>query len=162
MTSATYRQSSVADPDVLEADPENVWLARGPAYRMPAEMIRDNALAASGLLVREIGGPSVYPYQPPGLWEELATRNATSYVQGHGDDLYRRSLYTIWKRTSPPPSMISFDAAERLYTRERGHAGIVAVPGVGIGERTSRPRRRTPVDEFDVRRAVRAFQVNGP
>ena len=113
--SATYRQSSVADAKMLEADPENVWLARGPSYRMPAEMIRDNALAASGLLVRKIGGPSVYPYQPPGLWEELATRNATSYVQGHGEDLYRRSLYTIWKRTSPPPSMISFDSAERLF-----------------------------------------------
>jgi hypothetical protein len=82
---------------------------------LAAEQIRDNALAASGLLVRTIGGPSVYPYQPPGLWEALATRNATKYEQGHGPDLYRRSLYTVWKRSSPPPSAISFDAAERLF-----------------------------------------------
>jgi len=71
-------------------------------------------LAASGLLVRTMGGESVYPYQPPGLWEELATRNATTYTQGKGDDLYRRSLYTVWKRSTPPPSAISFDASERL------------------------------------------------
>jgi hypothetical protein len=113
--SATYRQSSVASPDVLEQDPANEWLARGPSYRLAAEQIRDAALSASGLLVRTIGGPSVYPYQPPGLWEALATRNATSYTQGHGDDLYRRSLYTVWKRSTPPPSAISFDAAERLF-----------------------------------------------
>jgi hypothetical protein len=112
--SATYRQSSVADALALEGDPANEWLGRGPAYRLSAEEIRDEALAASGLLVRWIGGPSVYPYQPPGLWEELATRNATSYVPGRGEDLHRRSLYTVWKRTSPPPSAIAFDAAERL------------------------------------------------
>ena len=82
---------------------------------MAAEQIRDGALAASGLLVRTVGGPSVYPYQPPGLWEALATRNATKYEQGKGADLYRRSLYTVWKRSSPPPSAISFDAAERLF-----------------------------------------------
>jgi hypothetical protein len=111
--SATYRQSSIADPALRERDPENVLLARGTSFRLPAEMIRDHALAASGLLVREIGGPSVKPYQPPGLWQQLATRNATEYVQDHGDKLYRRSLYTIWKRTSPPPMMISFDASQR-------------------------------------------------
>ena len=77
--------------------------------------MRDAALAASGLLVAKIGGPSVYPYQPAGLWEALATRNATTYEVGKGDDLYRRSLYTVWKRSSPPPSAISFDAAERLF-----------------------------------------------
>jgi len=88
---------------------------RGPAYRRPAEQIRDNALAVSGLLVRTVGGKSVYPYQPPGLWEELATRNATTYVQGHGDDLHRRSLYSVWKRTTPPPAAISFDSPERLF-----------------------------------------------
>jgi hypothetical protein len=112
--SATYRQSSAADAEALEKDPANEWLGRGPAYRLSAEEIRDAALAASGLLVRSIGGPSVYPYQPPGLWEELATRNATTYVPGRGEDLHRRSLYTVWKRTSPPPSAIAFDAAERL------------------------------------------------
>jgi len=113
VTSATYQQSSVASPDLLEQDKANIWLARGPSYRMPAEMIRDNALAASGLINDSIGGPSVKPYQPPGLWKELATRNVTEYVQDTGDDLYRRGLYTIWKRSSPPPSMISFDASEK-------------------------------------------------
>jgi hypothetical protein len=114
VTSATYRQASAATPDLRERDPENRLLARGPAYRFSAEQIRDHALAVSGLLVPTIGGRSVYPYQPAGLWEELATRNETTYVQGKGDDLYRRSLYTIWKRSTPPPSAISFDAAERL------------------------------------------------
>ncbi len=112
--SATYRQSSIADERTRELDPENEWLARGPAHRLSAEQIRDTALAASGLLVPTIGGPSVYPYQPPGLWEELATRNATTYTQGTGDALYRRSLYTVWKRSTPPPSAISFDASERF------------------------------------------------
>ena len=113
--SATYRQDSRLDTKRLEQDPANEWLGRGPSYRLAAEQIRDSALAASGLLVRTVGGPSVYPYQPPGLWEALATRNATKYEQGHGADLYRRSLYTVWKRSSPPPSAISFDAAERLF-----------------------------------------------
>jgi hypothetical protein len=120
--SATYRQASTGTAESLERDPANEWLARGPSYRLAAEQIRDSALAASGLLERTIGGPSVYPYQPPGLWEALATRNATKYEQGHGADLYRRSLYTVWKRSSPPPSAISFDAAERLFctvTRQR-------------------------------------------
>ena len=115
VTSAAYRQTSTADAQAREADPENQWIARGPSHRLAAEQIRDAALAASGLLVRRIGGPSVYPYQPPGLWEALATRNATTYVVGKGDDLYRRGLYTVWKRSSPPPSATSFDAAERLF-----------------------------------------------
>jgi len=113
VTSATYRQSSVPSPPALAADPDNALLSRGPSFRLSAEQIRDNALAASGLLVRKIGGPSVYPYQPAGIWEALATRNATSYKQGEGDDLYRRSLYTVWKRSSPPPSMMNFDAPDR-------------------------------------------------
>jgi hypothetical protein len=113
--SATYRQSSIADAAARERDPANEWLSRGPSHRLSAEQVRDAALAASGLLVAKIGGPSVYPYQPAGLWEALATRNATTYKVGKGDDLYRRSLYTVWKRSSPPPSAISFDAAERLF-----------------------------------------------
>jgi hypothetical protein len=117
--SATYRQSSTADAALRDADPGNRWLARGPSYRLAAEQIRDGALAASGLLVSRVGGPSVYPYQPPGLWEELATRNATTYVQGRGEDLYRRSLYTVWKRTTPPPAAVSFDAADRLFCTVR-------------------------------------------
>ena len=115
MLSATYRQESTIEATRLDQDPANEWLGRGPSYRLAAEQIRDGALAASGLLVRTVGGPSVYPYQPPGLWESLATRNATKYEQGKGADLYRRSLYTVWKRSSPPPSAISFDAADRLF-----------------------------------------------
>ncbi|GAB3565423.1 PSD1 and planctomycete cytochrome C domain-containing protein [Spirosoma luteolum] len=111
--SATYRQASRVSAGAREADPDNQWLTRGPSYRLPAEQVRDNALAASGLLVRQIGGPSVLPYQPAGIWEALATRNAVKYVQNHGDSLYRRSLYTIWKRSSPAPMMLNFDAAER-------------------------------------------------
>ncbi|QJW91936.1 DUF1553 domain-containing protein [Spirosoma taeanense] len=111
--SATYRQSSAVPERVREADPDNTFLTRGASYRMSAEQIRDNALAASGLLTRRIGGPSVHPYQPAGIWEALATRNAVKYVQSQGDSLYRRSMYTIWKRSSPPPMMLNFDAAER-------------------------------------------------
>src|SRR5207249_1820845 len=109
--SATYRQSSKAGPELLARDPENKLLARGPARRLTAEMLRDQALAVSGLLVAKIGGPSVRPYQPPGLWE-IAMGNP-KYDQGHDDDLHRRSLYTFWKRTVPPPAMIAFDAPER-------------------------------------------------
>lgn len=111
--SATYRQSSSVPENAREADPDNVFLTRGASYRMSAEQVRDNALAASGLLNRQIGGPSVRPYQPAGIWEALATRNAVKYVQNQGDSLYRRSMYTIWKRSSPPPMMLNFDAAER-------------------------------------------------
>lgn len=111
--STTYRQSSKATKDEMEKDPDNKWLTRGSSYRFTAEQIRDNALAASGLLVRKIGGPSVYPYQPEGIWEALATRNVTAYRQQHGDSLYRRSMYTIWKRSSPPPMMLNFDSPDR-------------------------------------------------
>ncbi len=110
--SATYRQSSEAAPDLLQRDPENRLLARGPRFRLPAEMIRDQALSIAGLLVEKIGGPSVKPYQPEGLWKEISMQDM-DYVQGHGDDLYRRSLYTFWKRTIAPPEMINFDSANR-------------------------------------------------
>ncbi|MEZ0540525.1 DUF1553 domain-containing protein [Fibrella arboris] len=113
VTSATYRQSSSVSPAAREADFDNTYLSRGPSYRLSAEQVRDNALAASGLLTQKLGGPSVLPYQPSGIWEALATRNAVVYTQSHGDSLYRRSLYTIWKRSSPPPMMLNFDAAER-------------------------------------------------
>jgi len=108
--SATYRQSSSGQPESLAKDPENRFLARAPAYRLSAEMLRDNALAASGLLAAQIGGPPVKPYQPEGLWEE---KSGVRYEQDKGEALHRRSLYTFWKRTSPPPAMIAFDAAER-------------------------------------------------
>ncbi|WP_409021302.1 DUF1553 domain-containing protein [Dyadobacter sp. CY261] len=115
VTSATYRQSSKMDPGTKDVDPDNRLYARGPSYRMSAEQIRDNALASSGLLTNRVGGKSAYPYQPAGLWEALATRNEVTYKQQHGDSLYRRSLYTIWKRSSPPPMMLNFDAAERHF-----------------------------------------------
>lgn len=111
VTSATYRQSSMAPADLLARDPDNRLLARGPKHRLDAEQIRDSALAASGLLVATLGGPSVKPYQPPGVWEEAGT--GKSYTQDKGDKLYRRSLYTFWRRTAPPPSMLTFDATSR-------------------------------------------------
>jgi hypothetical protein len=110
--SATYRQSSKASPELLARDPQNLLLARSPARRLAAEMLRDQALADSGLLVEKLGGASVKPYQPPGLWEEIAMGHP-HYDQGRGDDLHRRSLYTFWKRTVPPPTMVAFDASER-------------------------------------------------
>jgi hypothetical protein len=116
VTSATYRQSSKTNPELMDKDPENRWLARGPRFRLPAEMIRDNALAASGLLNDALGGKSVFPYQPKGLWEEMAFGDgftAQEYRQSSGKDLYRRSLYTFWKRTVPPPSLVTFDAPDR-------------------------------------------------
>ena len=113
--SATYRQSSRADQAPYAADPENVYLARGPQYRLPAEMIRDNALAASGLLVRHVGGESVKPYQPEGLWTEKNNFSQIlfDYVPSTGDSLYRRSMYSFIRRTSPHPAMIAFDATAR-------------------------------------------------
>jgi len=113
--SATYRQSAQITPEKLSRDPENIYLSRGPRNRLPAEFIRDLVLSSSGLLVRTIGGPSVKPYQPDGLWEgatsgrgELAT-----YRQDHRDSLYRRGMYTFIKLTVPPPSMAMFDASNR-------------------------------------------------
>jgi hypothetical protein len=110
VTSATYRQSSRLTPQRRARDPENRLLARGPRLRLSAEMVRDQALFLGSLLVERIGGPSVKPYQPPGLWSELTD---DEYVQDHGPDLYRRGLYTFWKRTIPPPSMVAFDAPAR-------------------------------------------------
>ncbi len=109
--SATYRQSSQVDAAALERDPDNALLARGPRFRLPAEMIRDQALAASGLLVERLGGPSVKIYQPDGLWLEIASD--TTYDLAQGADLYRRSLYSYWKRTVSPPAMATFDAPSR-------------------------------------------------
>jgi hypothetical protein len=110
VTSATYRQSSRVSPELLRKDPENRLLARGPRFRLQAETVRDQALAVSGLLVEKIGGPSVRPYQPAGPWKELAD---AEYVPDKGEGLYRRSLYTFWKRTVPPPNMTAFDATAR-------------------------------------------------
>lgn len=123
MLSATYQQKSELTPELKKADPENKLLARAPRFRMSGEMIRDYILASSGLINREIGGPSVKPYQPPGLWEETnagANRGIlTNYVMDEGDKLYRRSLYTFWKRTLPPASMAIFDAPTRDFCEVR-------------------------------------------
>jgi hypothetical protein len=111
VTSATYRQSSHASVEALARDPDNRLLARGPRSRLSAEMVRDQALAASGLLVERLGGPSIKPYQPDGLWDDL--QSTEKYVQDHGPALYRRGMYVFWKRTIAPPMMVTFDAAGR-------------------------------------------------
>jgi hypothetical protein len=111
VTSATYRQSSDVSPELQRLDPDNRLLARGPRRRLSAEAVRDQALFVSGLLRERTGGPSVKPYQPDGLWKEIATD--MDYVQSHGDDLYRRSVYTYLKRTVAAPTMVTFDATSR-------------------------------------------------
>ena len=113
--SSTYRQSDVVSPEKLEVDGENKFLSRGPRNRLPAEFIRDMVLASSGLLVPTIGGPSVKPYQPPGLWESATSGRGVlaTYKQDHGDSLYRRGMYTFIKLTVPPPVMTMFDASNR-------------------------------------------------
>ena len=123
MLSATYQQSSELSLELKRTDPDNKLLARAPRFRMSGEMIRDYMLATSGLLHQEIGGPSVKPYQPPGLWEETNAGGnrgvLTTYVEDQGESLYRRSLYTFWKRTLPPPSMSIFDAPSRDFCEVR-------------------------------------------
>ena len=127
VTSETYRQSSVATTAQSEADPANQLLARGPRFRLPAEFVRDQALAVSGLLVPRLGGPSVNPYAPGDLWREVSHYGSTpataqTFVQDHGEKLYRRSLYTYWKRTASPPNMAAFDAPNReVCTVARGN-----------------------------------------
>jgi hypothetical protein len=116
VTSATYRQSSRLTPELREKDPQNRLLARGPRFRLQAEMIRDSALHSAGLLHENIGGPGVNPYQPKGVWEAIAYGDIYSsqiYEPGRGPDLYRRSMYTFWKRTAPPAALTTFDAPDR-------------------------------------------------
>jgi hypothetical protein len=130
--SATWRQSSDAPAEHWRADPDNVQLARGPRFRVDAEVVRDSALFAAGLLVEKVGGPSVKPYQPDGLWRAVAypTSNTADYVRGDGEDLYRRSLYTFWKRTSPPASLSLLDAPSRefcIVERERTNTPLQAL-----------------------------------
>ncbi|MSU50296.1 MAG: DUF1553 domain-containing protein, partial [Opitutus sp.] len=115
VTSATYRQSAVTTPELIERDPANRLLARGPRYRLDAEQLRDQALAASGLLVAKMGGRPVRPYQPEGVWEDVAMKESTTryYRQDADESLYRRSIYTLWKRTAPAPSMDILNAPSR-------------------------------------------------
>ena len=132
VTSATYRQSSHVTPEKLHKDRENRFLARGPRLRLDAEVLRDQALAVSGLLRRTIGGPSVRPYQPTGLWNVVAITgsNTRHFKRDSGDALYRRSIYTFWKRTSPPPTLAAFNAPTReqcTVRRERTNTPIQAL-----------------------------------
>ena len=132
VTSATYRQAVTATPDKIEIDPDNRMFSRGPRFRMDAEMVRDYALAASGLLVRTIGGESVKPYQPERVWSTVAMlqSNTRTYTQDEGEKLYRRSLYTFWKRSAPPPSMELFNAPTREHSivrRERTNTPLQAL-----------------------------------
>lgn len=131
MTSA-YRQQAVTTEDKLKADPDNRLLSRGPRFRMDAELVRDYALATSGLLVRKIGGPSVRPYQPVKIWETVAMEGSDTrfYTQDTGEGLYRRSMYTFWKRSAPPPSMDIFNAPTRegcTVKRERTNTPLQAL-----------------------------------
>lgn len=130
--SATYRQAAVATPEKVEKDPHNRSLSRGPRFRMDAEMVRDYALAASGLLVRKIGGPSVKPYQPEGVWEAVAMigSDTRDYRRDSGEKLYRRSMYTFWKRAAPPASLDLFNAPNRetcAVRRERTNTPLQAL-----------------------------------
>jgi mono/diheme cytochrome c family protein len=132
VTSAAYRQSAVASREKLEKDPDNRLLSRGPRFRMDGEMIRDLALRASGLLSASVGGPSVKPYQPPGIWETVAMEesNTKIYVADRGGANHRRSLYTFWKRAAPPPSMETFNAPTReqcTVDRERTNTPLQAL-----------------------------------
>jgi hypothetical protein len=132
VTSATYRQDSSLTPKLLEVDPENRLLARGPRLRLDAEMLRDEALCLGGLLDFKMGGRGVRTYQPPGIWEAVGytTSNTAKYSQDSGDSLYRRSLYLFWKRTAPPPSMTTLDAPSRekcTTRRERTNTPLQAL-----------------------------------
>jgi hypothetical protein len=129
--SATYRQASRTPAALRERDPDNALLARGPSHRLPAEMLRDNALFTSGLLVEKVGGPSVFPYQPDGIWEATTSgRGLVTYQRDQGEGLYRRSLYTYWKRTVPPPAMITLDAAARTLCAVKRQATSTPLQGL--------------------------------
>ncbi|MCS7065458.1 MAG: DUF1549 and DUF1553 domain-containing protein, partial [Fimbriimonadales bacterium] len=128
VTSATYRQSSRVTPELLERDPKNALYTRGPRHRLEAELIRDNALAIGGLLSRKIGGPSVFPYQPEGVWD--IPYNADRWVMSKGGDRYRRGIYTFWRRSAPYPSFVAFDANSReacTATRPRANTPLQAL-----------------------------------
>jgi len=170
--SATYRQGSARRPDLEKKDPQNLLLARGPSYRYSAETIRDIALAASGLLKDTLGGPPVSPYQPGDLWREANTMSP-AYRQSVGTDLYRRSLYTVWKRTAPMPNMVAFDAAGREVCVARRQATSTPLQALvllndpqfveaarALGERILKDGG--PTDASRVRYAFRRLAVREP
>ena len=146
LTSAVYRQAAIVTPEKLAKDPQNVLLSRGPRFRMEAEMIRDYLLAAGGLLSDKIGGPSVRPYQPPGVWEAVAMigSNTREYKQDHDESLYRRSLYTFWKRAAPPAAMEIFNAPSRevcTVRRERTNTPLQALAALNDPQVVEAARR---------------------
>jgi hypothetical protein len=170
VTSATYRQSSNATPALREKDPENRLHARAPRFRLQAEMIRDTALAASGLLNDRVGGPSVLPYQPAGLWEEMSFGEGFSgqtYVQSRGKDLYRRGMYTLWKRTVPPASFTTFDAPDRERCAARRSVTNTPLQALALmndptyveAARALAQRTMLEVRKGDTERLVHAFRL---
>ncbi len=165
--SSTYRQSAATTPEKREKDPQNRLLSRGPRFRMDGEMIRDAALRCSGLLVGTIGGPSVKPYQPEGVWEAVAMpeSNTHFYRPDHGDRLYRRSLYTFWKRSAPPASLDVFNAPTRetcTIRRERTNTPLQALVTLNdpqFVEAAQSTRRESPqARRRDRRRAHRLYR----
>ena len=144
VTSNTYRQAAAVTPEKLTKDADNRLLSRGPRFRMDAEMIRDYALAASGLLVPKLGGPSVRPYQPEGVWEAVAMigSNTRDYKRDSGENLYRRSMYTFWKRAAPPASMEILNAPNRETCVRPPRADRHAAAGPGHAQRRAVRRSR--------------------
>ncbi len=163
VTSSTYRQAALATPEKIAADPLNIFLSRGPRFRMDAEMVRDYALSASGLMVDKIGGPSVKPYQPNDVWEAVAMpgSNTGIYKRDTGENLYRRSMYTFWKRSAPPGSMDIFNAPNRetcTVRRERTNTPLQALATLNDEQMVEAARRLaenalksalTPAQRFD-------------
>lgn len=128
--SSTYQQSSAASAEKIQQDPQNVWLSRGPRFRLSAELIRDNLLSISGLLSDNMGGPGVYPPQPEGLWNQISTADVTHYPTSEGEDRYRRGLYTFLRRGNPNPMFLNFDGSERsvcTVNRDRSNTPVQAL-----------------------------------
>ena len=167
VTSATYRQSSKETPALLAKDPENRLLARGPRFRVDAEVVRDTALFASGLLVEKLGGHSVKPWQPSGLWEAVSYNNSQKYVADTDERQYERSLYTYWKRQSPPPNMLLFDASTRescVVRRPRTNTPLQALvllndPQFVEASRAMAYRIMTETPESPKKRIIYAFRL---
>jgi len=163
VTSQTYRQSAVATPEKMERDPYNRLLARSPRLQLDAEFVRDNALAVSGLLNRRIGGPSVKPYQPPGIWDGTDS----VFVQDHGEDLYRRGMYVFWRRSAHYPPFATFDAPNRevcTFIRQRTQTplqSLVLMNDSAFVECARALAQRVTHEERDdvERRLTRAFRL---
>jgi len=164
VTSSAYRQSAEVTPDKVEKDPQNRYVSRGPRFRMDGEMVRDYALAASGLLAGKIVGASVKPYQPDGVWEAVAMpeSNTKKYKRDGGDALYRRSLYTFWKRAAPPASMDIFNAPSRevcTVRRERTNTPLQALATLNDPQFVEAARHLAETALANARRPEDALEV---